>query len=448
MTQPQATPAGAIRWRRNPAVVLLSLSTIVGTLALASSMRPVGLAEVLLIVLVEVIGVSLVAGRTVAAATAIGATLAVNWLLVPPYGTFRIQAQENWVTLTVFLVLAVGASTLVESVLASERTAAAGIAREDVLAEVLRPESTSAEEALRILSTALDLDDASLVESSTGRVLQSTLDGRGDPPERPTLVVDVAPDYQVRGWGPERLGVRSGYVPTLATAVVRAWESQQLTAEQERSARLAEVDRARAMLLASVGHDLRTPLAGIRVSAEALAMSDSSLSDADRVELLDGLRQSAIRLDEVIGAVLDASRIEAGVLHVDRFATDLGEVAERALHQLASPRVHLHRPEGPVVGSTDPALLERIVANLVSNALAHTPEDTPVEVILAQDERTASIAVVDHGPGLAAESSDVGRSRHGMGLLIVDRLAGLIGADLAFADTPGGGVHVSVRVPR
>ena len=315
------------RWRRRPLVVGLAILAIVGTIGVATAMRPVGLAEVLLVVLVEVVIVSLFAGRTVAAATAVGAFLAVNWFLVPPYGTFQIQAQENWVSLAVFLLLAVGVSTLVEVVLASERTAAAATARESVMAEMLRPDSTSAADALTAFRTALDLDETVLLAPSTGDVLlRSSRDGTGPVPASPVIDVEVAPGFRVVGRGSEVMGVNREFADALATAVVRAWESQELVAEQERSARLAEIDRARATLLASVGHDLRTPLAGIRVSADALLMTDGTLTDEDRAELLDGLRESAIRLDEVLGAVLDSSRIEAGVLQVDKHPVDIAEV--------------------------------------------------------------------------------------------------------------------------
>lgn len=436
------------RWRRRPLVVGLAILAIVGTIGVATAMRPVGLAEVLLVVLVEVVIVSLFAGRTVAAATAVGAFLAVNWFLVPPYGTFQIQAQENWVSLAVFLLLAVGVSTLVEVVLASERTAAAATARESVMAEMLRPDSTSAADALTAFRTALDLDETVLLAPSTGDVLlRSSRDGTGPVPASPVIDVEVAPGFRVVGRGSEVMGVNREFADALATAVVRAWESQELVAEQERSARLAEIDRARATLLASVGHDLRTPLAGIRVSADALLMTDGTLTDEDRAELLDGLRESAIRLDEVLGAVLDSSRIEAGVLQVDKHPVDIAEVVDRAVAAWAAPRIGMVAPQRPVVAVTDAALLERIVANLVANALTHTPQDSPVEVVVAGTAQDVSVAVIDHGPGLATDSADVGRSRHGMGLLIVDRLAELIGADITHEATPGGGLTATVRVP-
>jgi two-component system sensor histidine kinase KdpD len=446
MSQGGPTSATA-RWRRRPLVVGLAILAIVATIAIATAVRPVGLAEVLLLVLVEVVVVSLFAGRTLTAITAVGAVLAVNWFLVPPYGTFQVQAQENWVYLAVFLLVAVGVSTLVEVVLRSERAAAAATAREAVMAEVLRPDSASAADSLRAFRSALDLDGAELRAPGTGDVLESSSREGGQRLTDTVIDIEVAPGFHVVGHGGQIMGVDREFATTLATAVVRAWESQELVAEQERSARLAEIDRARATLLASVGHDLRTPLAGMRVSADALLMAEATLTEADRTELLEGLRQSAIRLDEVLGALLDSSRIDAGVLLVDQRPVDLREVAAQAAAPWRSPRISLRAVERPVIAVTDAVLLERILANLVANALTHTPQDSPVEVVIAGGDARASVAVVDHGPGLATDSADVGRSRHGMGLLLVDRLAELIGADTAYDETPGGGLTATVTVP-
>ena len=218
-------------WRRRPSAVVLALLIIVVTLLVAVARRPVGLAEVLLIVLVEVIGVSLVAGRAVAAATAIGSSVAVNWFLIPPYGTLHVAAQEDWVFLAVFVVVAVGASALVESVLGSERDLARVAAHESMLAEVLGPGRVSAIDALRLMRGAVDLDEASLVDARTGQLLLSTM-WRREPAYPPCLQVDIAPGYRVRGWGPPGVAVKDGFVTTLATAVVRAWESEQLSARQ------------------------------------------------------------------------------------------------------------------------------------------------------------------------------------------------------------------------
>ena len=306
-------------WSRQPLAVGVAILTIVVTIVAAAALRPVGLTEVLLLVLVEVVGVSLFAGRAIAAATAVLAVLAVNWFLVPPYGTFAIQSQENWVSLGVFLLLSVGASSLVESVLVSERAAAAAAAREAVMAEALRPDSASAADSLRGLPLRPGPGRGMAGRLRVGRAPPAERAARGmrPSPSETAFEIPVAPGFTIVGRGPEILGLNRDFANTLATAVVRAWESQELVTQQEHAARLVEIDRARATLLASVGHDLRTPLAGIRVTADALALSEDALSDADRAQLLDSLRQSAIHLDELLGAVLDSSRIEAGVVRVD-----------------------------------------------------------------------------------------------------------------------------------
>jgi two-component system sensor histidine kinase KdpD len=187
----------AARWRRRPAPLVISLGVLAATLAVATALRPVPLAEVLLVVLVEVIAVGLVAGRTIAALASVAAFVAVNWLLVPPYGTLQMADQQNWVTLAVFLLLAVGVSTLVDTAIAAERQAAMSIAREQALAEVLRPSEASAEEALRVLRSALHLDVVALTSTSTDERL---LSGADRPPEyAPALQLEVAPDYRFLG---------------------------------------------------------------------------------------------------------------------------------------------------------------------------------------------------------------------------------------------------------
>jgi two-component system, OmpR family, sensor histidine kinase KdpD len=214
------------RWRR-PAALVVALGFLAVTLLVAAANRPVVLSEVLLIVVVEVIAVSLVGGRAAAAATAIGASLAINWFLIPPYGTLHIAAQEDWVFLAVFLVLALGAAWLADAVVASERESARAAAHEAVLAAILAPSRVSTADALDLMRTAVDLDEVALVEVRSGEVLASTM-GRRVPGYPACLEVDIAPGFRVRGWGPRRLGVRTDFATTLAAAVVRAWESEQL----------------------------------------------------------------------------------------------------------------------------------------------------------------------------------------------------------------------------
>ena len=259
----------------------------------------------------------------------------------------------------------------------------------------------------------------------------------------------MTPGFRVIGWGPELFGAQPEYVSSLATAAVRAWESERLVVEQDRSARLAELDAARVALIASIGHDLRTPLTGIRVSADALAMAGDDLPAEDRRALLDSVRSSAIRLDGLLDGVLESARIESGVVTPDARPADLRDIVGRAVAEHASPRLRVHQPGDPVVAVVDEVVTERILANLVSNALVHTPADSPVELVIRPLPGGPMIDVVDHGRGLAPQDAtpDSGRQRHGMGLLIVERLARFAGVGIDMASTPGGGLTVSLRFP-
>jgi two-component system sensor histidine kinase KdpD len=354
--------------------------------------------------------------------------------------------------LAVFLLLAVGVSTLVESVLASERLAASAAAREATLAEALRPDEASAADVLEVLRAELHLGTAAIVDPASGTRLVVS-DPDGEPPELPppdtaVMAVDVGPGFRVLGWGPGTLGAQPEYVTSLATAAVRAWESERLAEEQERSARLAEIDAARAALLATIGHDLRTPLAGMRVSVDALAMAGDNLPEVDRRALLEELRASALRLDTLLDGVLEAARIESGAA-AQPAPTDLWAVVDAAVRDFDSPRLHVVGAAQPVMAQVDRVVAERIVANLVSNALAHTPEGSRVDVVVGDLPNEPTIRVVDHGPGLRQDrdAPDRGRQRQGMGLLIVDRLARFASIDVAAGVTDGGGTTFTLRFP-
>src|SRR5204863_9760026 len=102
----------------------------------------------------------------------------------------------------------------------------------------------------------------------------------------------------------------------LAAAAQTAYEGLQLSEQAKTAKTLATVDRQRTALLAAVGHDLRTPLAGIKASVSTLRQTDVAWSDDERAELLENIEDSADRLDAVVRNLLDASRLQAGGLSV------------------------------------------------------------------------------------------------------------------------------------
>src|SRR5688572_22710958 len=158
----------------------------------------------------------------------------------------------------------------------------------------------------------------------------------------------------------------------------------------------------RSALLAAVSHDLRTPLAGIKAAVSALRSDEVDLDDADRAELQVTIDESADRLSDLIDNLLDMSRLQAGVVSPALSPSDIPAVVHHALTGLDGAdraRVEMDWPDDLPPVRADPGLLERVVANLVSNAVRHAPTG-PVTVAAGASGGLLEVRVVDRGPGV------------------------------------------------
>jgi two-component system, OmpR family, sensor histidine kinase KdpD len=254
------------------------------------------------------------------------------------------------------------------------------------------------------------------------------------------------------GLAAEDLRVLNAFVAQLAAAIDR----RRVGAQAAQVAALAEADELRSALLQAVSHDLRTPLAGIKASASSLRQPDIQWSEADRDEFLRTIEDETDRLATLVGNLLDMSRIQAGAVAPVSRAVGLEEVVPAAVAGLG-PRaaiVDVAVPESLPPVEADPALLERVVANLVDNAVAHSPPDAPVRVEAGEVGDRVLVRVVDRGPGIPASERDrvfqpfqrTGDSRRsprgagvGLGLAVARGFTQAMGGDLVVDDTPGGG---------
>ncbi len=216
---------------------------------------------------------------------------------------------------------------------------------------------------------------------------------------------------------------------------------------------LAETNELRTALLRAVSHDLRTPLASIKASVSGLLEPAVAFSDSDRAALLANIDGAADRLDQVIGNLLDMSRLQAGAIQIVRRPTALEDVVAAALDHLGAEAgdVLVDVPETVPLVNTDGALLERAIGNVVSNAIAWSPPGSPVRVEAAAVGDHVELRVVDRGPGIPRDrratvfepfqrlgdrSIDAGA---GLGLAIARGFVEVTGARLELDDTPGGG---------
>jgi K+-sensing histidine kinase KdpD len=247
----------------------------------------------------------------------------------------------------------------------------------------------------------------------------------------------------------------------MASAAARTLEAQRLSRQAARAEDLADVDRVRTALLAAVGHDLRTPLAGIKAAVTGLRQSGTTLSAEDQAELLATIDDCCDQLTELVDNLLSVSRLEAGVVSVELEPVSLPAVVEQAVgsihldHSLISVAV----PDELPLILADPVLLERVIANVLTNAAAVSTPARPARVSGRSAAGEVQLAVVDHGPGVPADLRDQmfqpfqrlhDRSTTqglGLGLAIARGFTETMGGRIIASDTPGGGLTMTIALP-
>lgn len=242
-------------------------------------------------------------------------------------------------------------------------------------------------------------------------------------------------------------------------------------AEQAAHAReLTAADTMRTALLAAVGHDLRTPLAGVKAAVTSLRQDDVAWTPSETAELLATIEESADRLTGLVANLLDMSRLQAGALSVHLRPVALDEVVPAALGDLAygdlsygsggATAVGIEVAEALPMVLADSGLLERVVANLVQNALRYAA-DQSVLVTARRIADQIELAVVDHGPGIPVtareqvfaafqrlgDSAGTGGVGVGLGLAVARGFVTAMGGTLVAAETQGGGLTMTVALP-
>ncbi len=233
-----------------------------------------------------------------------------------------------------------------------------------------------------------------------------------------------------------------------------------LAVERDASQRLRALDEMKNTFLQAVSHDLRTPLAAILGLAVTLERSDIELEPTVSRDLAGRIAENARKLDRLVTDLLDLDRLARGIVEPKLHPTDVSEIVTRVAASsdlAAADRVSVDAPS--LVINVDGAKVERIVENLLANAVRHTPDGTRVWVRVAADEAGALIVVDDEGPGIPptmreavfepfrqgpeAPDHDPGV---GVGLALVARFAELMGGRAWVEDRPGGGASFRVSL--
>ncbi|MFJ9979447.1 DUF4118 domain-containing protein [Streptomyces cyaneofuscatus] len=437
------------------------------TLLLRGVVPDIGLANDMLLFLTATVAAALLGGMLPALASAAFGSLLLNYFFTPPLGQFTISNPKNIVAIVIFVGVAVSVASVVD--LAARRThqAARLRAESEILSflagSILRGEN-SLDALLERLRETFTMDSVALLErTSDVEPWTCTAAVGARPVERPEDAdVDIPVGENLalvlsgRALPAEDRRVLGAFAAQAAVALDR----QRLVDEAEGARKLAEGDRFRTALLAAVSHDLRTPLAGIKASVTSLRSHDVDWSETDRDALLEGIEDGADRLSALIGNLLDMSRLNTGTVVPMIRETDLDEVVPMAIGGVPDGSVELDIPETLPMVAVDRGLLERVVANIVENAVKYSPESLPVLVSASSLHDRVELRVVDRGPGVpdAAKEQifepfqrlgDAPRGAGvGLGLAVARGFTEAIRATLTAEDTPGGGLTMVLTLPR
>ncbi len=463
--------------RRIYGFALATAASPLVTIALASVRGDVNLLSDALVFLVLVVMVALVGGLYPALFAAIATSLLLNFYFIPPLHTFTIHEANNVLALVVFVAVAVAVSAVVDLAARRTRQAARANAQSQTLAtlagSVLRGKS-GVDALLERVRESFGMTSATLLQRQAGAAGTGSR-GPADawaivgsagaaPPARPEDAdedVDVGDGFC--------LALRGHPLPADERLVLGAFAAQAaVTVEQHRLAEaaaaagpIAEAGKMRDALLAAAGHDLRPPLAAAQADVGELRSYDVTWKPEHVRELAASAYESLDRLTRLVDNLLDLSRLQAGELPLRSGPTDVVEVVAHALASLGPPaaQIRVMIPATTPHAVADPVLLERVLVNVLSNAIRYSPAGSPATVTASALGDRVELRIIDQGPGVSQTDRDWdftpfqrqgGESTPpgtGLGLALSRGLTEAMHGTLTPEDTPGGGLTMSVSLP-
>ena len=429
-----------VRWRG----YVEALAAVVITTLLALPLRGhIEMTNLAMVYLIAVVIVSVRAGRGPSVAVSILAVAAFDFFCVPPYLTFAVSDTEYLLTFSVMLIVALTITHLTTGMRYQARVAGYRERRAAALYEMSR-ELSGALTTEQILEIALEhvqgvfeAPSAVLLADAEGKVrylpgqrarelkdadasiAQWVYDheqpaglGTGTLAGTPVHYLPLRAPVRTRGvlalkprnerliFVPEQQRLLETFAAQIALALERVHFVEVAQTTQLRMA----TERLRNSLLASISHDLRTPLAVLTGAASSLVEEDQRLSGEQRRELAQTIFEEAMHMSELTGNVLDMARLETGAVQVNRQWQPLdeviGAVLTRLRKRLGTRRVSVDLGAAPALVQLDSVLVGQVLSNLLDNALKYTPEGTPIEIAAMQAEGAVRVCVTDHGPGL------------------------------------------------
>ncbi len=432
-----------------------------------------------------VVAVALVGGLWPALLGALWSSLILNYYSTRPFGSLEIADAENLLTLLIFVAVAVSVSLVVG--LAARRTREAANASADAatLGELARG-VLAAEDTLQgflrhvrthFVMTGAALyarDEADNTATETGTWKLLALDGTqaastdgavpsgsraADGGDASTLVPG---GLKLVLYGRALSAREQRLLAAFGSQLAALRQREQLLASTEENRRLAEGNIMRTAILRAVSHDLRTPLAAIKLAATSLRQQGVHFAPDEEAELLGAIETSSDRLASLIDNLLDMSRLSGDAATAHLGPVHWADAVAAALQGMPSENVRiLLAPNAPPV-QADFGMLERVIANIAENAQKHAGDADIVITDAASgtvgDFPAGELRIRDHGRGVGKDGivsmfqpfqrlDDAGAAGVGLGLAVARGFTEVMGGELLAEATPGGGLTMVIRLP-
>jgi two-component system sensor histidine kinase KdpD len=445
--------------RHAAAVTCSVLAVAVTTIAIELLKSVVAVISLGVLYVFPVLAVAIAFGIAYSVVVSVASMLAFNWFFVPPVGTFTISDSRNWAALAVYLATAIVVSTL------AARSRARAVEAE-----------RRAEETAVIADLATALLAGTRIEQELDRVAERSARVLGasrarielGPPRPPpagdsplelsvgdrhvgTLFVDDRADAS--------LAARRRFLPALASLLAVAVDREALAEQALQAEALRRSDTTKTAVLRAVSHDFRTPLTAIRAAVEGLANPTLELTSEDREGLLDTIGVETARLTRLVSNLLDLSRLQAGAAEPAQELWTVDSLIAQALTALGDRGrlVQVHVPPDLPPVRIDPVHAQRILVNLLENALRHSPDGEPVTVRAGATRQEVIVRVVDRGPGIPTgdlerifepfTTGDGNGARAGLGLAIARGFAEANGGRVWAESRPAQGASFALALP-
>jgi two-component system sensor histidine kinase KdpD len=435
---------------------------------------------------------AVIGGFPAGASTLVAGFLIYDYGFVPPYNTLSVGTTQNWTALVVYVVVMLLVARVVDILDTTRIAAKRGeevMRRVSELSELLVGDQPVEELLRNIVSTArtvfgvpgvslLELEDGHLVVVATaGEPLTSEelhqLDPHSGQPIRVGTTSGATTELRTIALSPSGrpvgiLAMRGvpiletdrAVLNTFANDAALALERAQLREQAVRSKLLEEADRFRRGLLGAVSHDLRTPLATIKVASSTLSTRGELISVTDRQLLHQLIDIESDRLTRLVTNLLDMTRIEAGVLTLNRSRVSVKDLIAESIAGLGATleeySINVTVPDALPDVDIDRVLLGQVLINLLDNAARHAPANS---VITVEGERRGAqvvLSVADQGPGVPAADRETifdrftqisTGGRAGLGLTIAKTFVEAHGESVWYEEAAGGGARFVVSLP-